>query len=92
MRNLMGFRKVSKLPAPKGRSVYDPLLEQVREDGGMYSLDTQDKKRAYNLTSTIRQLIRKRGYDDLVAGLVGTTVYVKKKERHDRVREDDSLA
>lgn len=76
--NLMGFKKVSKLMAPKGRSVYDPLLAHVRKDGGMYSLDTQDKKRAVSLSSQLRNLVRKRGYDDLKVGMCDTTVYVQK--------------
>lgn len=76
--NLMGFKKVSKLYAPKGRSMYDPLLEQVRKDGGMYALDTQDKKRALNLSSQLRNLARKRGYTDLKVGMCDTTVYVQK--------------
>lgn len=79
--NLMGFKKVSKLPAPKGRSVYDPLLEQVRKDGGMYSLDTQDKKRALSLSSQLRNLARKRGYTDLKVGMYDTTVYVQKLDK-----------
>lgn len=78
MPNLMGFKKVSKLPAPKGRSMYDPLLDQVRKDGGMYSLDTQDRKRALNLSSQLRNLARKRKYTDLKVGMCDTTVYVQK--------------
>lgn len=78
MQNLMGFKKVSKLCAPKGRSMYDPLLDQVRKDGGMYALDTQDKKRAASLNSQLRYLVRKRGYDDLKVGICDTTVYVQK--------------
>lgn len=81
MPNLMGFKKVSKLPAPKGRSMYDPLLDQVRKDGGMYALDTQDKKRATSLNSQLRYLVRKRGYDDLKVGMCDTTVYVQKLDK-----------
>lgn len=81
MPNLMGFKKVSKLSAPKGRSMYDPLLEQVRKDGGMYALDTQDKKRATSLNSQLRHLVRKRGYDDLKVGMCDTTVYVQKLDK-----------
>ena len=81
MPNLMGFKKVSKLGAPKGRSMYDPLLEQVRKDGGMYALDTQDKKRAMSLNSQLRFLVRKRGYTDLKVGMRNTTVYVQKLDK-----------
>lgn len=81
MPNLMGFKKVSKLPAPQGRSMYDPLLEQVRKDGGMYALDTQDRKRALSLSSQLRNLARKRKYTDLKVGMCDTTVYVQKLQQ-----------
>ena len=81
MANLMGFKRVSKVPAPKGHSIYDPLLLEVNKTGGIYVLDTQDRKRAYSLATTLRQLIRKREYADLRAGVVDTTVYVKKIKR-----------
>ena len=79
MANLMGFKRVSKIPVPKGHSIYDPLLLEASKTGGVYVLDTNDKKRAYSLAATLRQLIRKREeYADLRAGVVDTTVYVKK--------------
>lgn len=78
MANLMGFKKVSKMPLPKGHSIYDPLLDEVRKTGGVYALDTNDKKRAYSLAATLRQIIRKREYADLRAGVIDTTVYVEK--------------
>lgn len=81
MANLMGFKKVSNVPVPKGHSIYDPLLSEARKTGGVYVLDTQDRKRAYSLATTLRQLIRKREYADLKAGVVDTTVYVKKVKR-----------
>ena len=59
--NLMGFKKVSKL-TPKGRSIYDPLLDEVRKTGGLYALDTQDMKRAYSLAATIKSVIKNLGY------------------------------
>lgn len=77
--NLMGFKKVSKLPAPKGRSIYDPLLDEVRKTGGLYALDTQDPKRAYSLAATIKSVVKKRGYADVKVGVADrTTVYVEK--------------
>lgn len=79
MANLMGFKRVSKMPSPKGRSIYDPLIEEVRKTSGIYVLDVEDKKRAYSLSATIRSVIRKRGYDNLAVGVVETTVYVKKE-------------
>lgn len=77
----MGFKKVSKMPVPKGHSIYDPLLLEASKTNGIYVLNTEDKKRAYSLATTLRQLIRKREYADLKAGVVDTTVYVKKIKR-----------
>ena len=79
MANLMGFKRVSKMPSPKGSSIYDGLLDEVRKTGGYYVLDTQDKRRAVNLATTLRAVIKKRGDDSLKAGLSGTVVYVTKK-------------
>ena len=79
MANLMGFKRVSKMPSPKGHSIYDPLLDEVRKTGGLYVLDVKDGKRAHNLACTIRAVIRKRGYDNVIVRLVETTVCVTKK-------------
>lgn len=79
MANLMGFKRVSKMPVPKGRSIYDPLLNEVRKTGGIYALDTQDKKRANSLAATIRMVIRKRGYDDVMVSVIDATNVVVKK-------------
>lgn len=77
--NLMGFKKVSKL-TPKGRSIYDPLLDEVRKTGGLYALDTQDAKRAYSLANTIKSVVKKRGYVDIKVGVADrTTVYIEKR-------------
>lgn len=81
MANLMGFRRTNKMPKPKSHSIYDPLLNEVRKTSGIYVLDVEDKKRAYSLTATLRSVIRKRKYDDIIVGVVDTTVYVKKEER-----------
>lgn len=78
MANLMGFKKVSKAPSPKGRSIYDPLLNEVRKAGGVYVLDTQDRKRANSLTTTIRHVVKARGYTDVQVRVVGTNVVVEK--------------
>jgi hypothetical protein len=80
MANLMGFRKVSKLPAPKGRSIYDPLLDEVRHTGGLYCLDTNDDKRAVNLTTQLRAVVKKHGYTNVKVGKQGTIVYVEKRD------------
>lgn len=78
MANLMGFKKVSKMPAPKGRSIYDPLIELVKKTGDMYALDTNDKKRAYSLAATIRNVIKKRGYADVIVSVRDTSVVIYK--------------
>lgn len=78
MANLMGFKKISKMPAPKGRSIYDPLIELVNKTGDMYALDTNDKKRAYSLAATIRNVIKKRGYTGVIVGVRDTSVIVYK--------------
>lgn len=77
--NLMGFKKVNDFPVHKTRSIYDPLLDEVRKNGGVYTLDTQDSKRAYSLANTLMTLIKKRGYKDVCSGVRGTTVYVMKR-------------
>lgn len=80
MVNMMGFKKVSKLPSPKGRSIYDPLLDEVRKTGGLYALDTQDPKRALSLSTTIKNVVKKRGYTDIKVGVADhTTVYIEKR-------------
>jgi hypothetical protein len=81
MANLMGFKRVSRMPSPKGRSIYDPLLDEVRKSGGIYALDTGDRKRAYSLSATIRAVIKKREYDNVVVSVVDTTVVVRKESK-----------
>lgn len=83
MANLMGFKKVDKIPTRvgrKGTSIYDPLLSEAMRTGGNYMLDTKDQKRAYSLSATLRKLIQKRGYKELVVGVRYTIVYVTKEE------------
>lgn len=78
MANLMGFKRVSKAPSPKGRSIYDPLLDEVRRTGGIYVLDTGDRKRANNLVTTIRAVVRKRGYTNVKVSVVDTNAIVQR--------------
>ncbi len=78
MANLMGFKRVSRMPSKKGHSIYDPLLDEVRKTGGIYALDVADSRRAYSLTATIRSVIKKRGYKDVIVRIVDTTVVVRK--------------
>lgn len=79
--NMMGFKKVTGgIPASvarKGASIYDPLLQEVRSMGGTYALDTKDQKRAASLSSTLRAVIRKRGYDDVHVTMRYTMVYIE---------------
>ena len=79
--NLMGFKKVSKLPARKGRSIYDPLLTEVCKTGGIYVLNVEDPKRAHSLVCTIKRVIRtNEKYSCLRVGVVErTTVYIEKR-------------
>lgn len=78
MANLMGFKKISKMPVPKGRSIYDPLIELVNKTGDMYALDTNDKKRAYSLAATLRTVIKKHGFTDVIVSVRDTSVVVHK--------------
>lgn len=79
MANLMGFKRVSRMPSPKGRSIYDPLLDEVLKTGGLYALDVEDGKRAHSLACTIRTVIKKRGYSTIVVCVRGTFVCVQKR-------------
>lgn len=81
-RNLMGFKKVAGIPTSKtkGGSIYDPLIAEVREQGGTYALDTKDRKRANNLAIQLRKVAAAAGYDDVDIAVRWTTVYVQKKD------------
>lgn len=61
MANLMGFKKVDKLPECSHRGVYDELLETVARTADIYTLDTNDKKRATSLVVTLRNRAKKLG-------------------------------
>lgn len=87
MANLMGFKRVSRMPSPKGHSIYDPLIDEVRRTGGIYVCETADKKRAISLANTIRIVLRKRGYDDVKVSVVEMTVCVRKVKK---TKEDDA--
>lgn len=87
MANLMGFKRVSRMPSPKGHSIYDPLIDEVRRTGGIYTCDTEDKKRAISLANTIRIVIRKRGIEDVKVSVVEMTVCVRKVKK---AKEDDT--
>ena len=82
-RNMMGFRPVEVIP-PKaiqqGRSIYDPVIDKVIEDGTIYGNDTKDLSRAKSLVATLINRIKSRNLEDKV-GIVRrcTVVYVVRK-------------
>ena len=90
MANMMGFKKIDKLPEQSRRGVYDDVLETVAKTADMYALDTHDIKRCNSLYSTIRNRIQKLGLPVKVI-VRGTTVCIvrsvpksiKKEEMHD---------
>lgn len=59
--NMMGFKKIDKLPEQKHRGVYDGVLETVAKTADIYALDTQDVKRCQSLTVTLRNRAKKLG-------------------------------
>lgn len=61
MANMMGFKKISKLPERKHRGVYDDMLMLVAKTADIYALDTHDIKRCKSLSATLRSRIRKLG-------------------------------
>jgi len=81
MANLMGFKKVSAMPSLSPcKLLYQPLIDEVRKTGGIYTLDCNDKRRALSLSTTIRHTYQKLRYTDVRAGVRGTVVYVMKVE------------
>lgn len=61
MANMMGFRRIDKLPEQRHRGIYDDVLETVAKTADMYALDTNDVKRTQSLTVTLRNRIKKLG-------------------------------
>lgn len=80
-KTMMGFKKVDRIPTGidrhKGRSIYEPLIREVDENGGIYSVDTKDRKRAANLANTLRHAIKKFGANVKVT-VRHTSVYVSR--------------
>lgn len=76
MANLMGFKKVDKIPSR--RSPYADVIEEVINTGDIYVLDTHDAKRSKSLIGTLRQVI-KRCYPGEVKVIErGTMVFLAK--------------
>lgn len=61
MANLMGFRKIDKLPKRKYHGMYDDVLETVARTADIYAIDTNDIKRCKSLIATLRVRIKKLG-------------------------------
>lgn len=59
--NMMGFKKIDKLPKQQRRGIYDDVLETVAKTADIYALDTNDVKRCQSLTVTLRNRIKKLG-------------------------------
>lgn len=57
-KNMMGFKKVDKIPERKRRGIYDDVIEEVAKTGDIYVLDTNDVKRAQSLKGTIQYRIK----------------------------------
>lgn len=61
MANMMGFKKVDKIPEVEHRGIYDNVLETVAKTADIYALDTNDVKRCHSLTMTLRNRAKKLG-------------------------------
>ncbi len=59
MANMMGFKKIDKLPKQGRHGIYDDVLETVAKTADMYALDTNDVKRCKSLAATLRSRIKK---------------------------------
>lgn len=82
MANLMGFKKVDRIPvSPSGRShgLYDDLVRKVQETGDIYGFDTKDQKRTKTMIGTIRVTIKRLKADDVEVIQRGTAIYVRKR-------------
>jgi hypothetical protein len=79
-RNLMGFKKVDGIPTGisrmKGESIYAPLIDEALSTGGTYALDTKDRRRASNLATQLRKIVKTKGIAGLKVVVRYTTVYV----------------
>lgn len=67
-RSLMGFKPIDAMPSKisQGKSIYDPVIDKVIEDGGIYGNDIKDLKRAKSLVVTLTNRVKQRGLDDKV--------------------------
>ncbi|MCR4870366.1 MAG: hypothetical protein K5859_03590 [Atopobiaceae bacterium] len=79
-RNLMGFKPIDSIPTSrrpdKGHSIYDGILAEAAEKGGIYACQVGDSRRASNLATQIRKIVRKRELD-LTVMVRNGDVYIK---------------
>lgn len=79
-RNLMGFKPVDSIPKSRrpdnGHSIYDGILAEAAEKGGIYACQIGDSKRASTLAVQLRKIIRRRELDLTVMARNGD-VYIK---------------
>lgn len=61
MANMMGFKKIDKIPKQSRRGIYDDVLETVARTADMYALDMHDIKRCHSLYATLSHRIKKLG-------------------------------
>lgn len=78
-RNLMGFKHVDSIPTSrrpgKGKSIYDGILAEAAEKGGIYACQIGDSRRSNNLALQLRRLIKARELDLMVIARNGD-VYI----------------
>lgn len=85
MTNLLGFERVESVPEPtaggrRGRSKYDELIREVREEGNIYAIDMGNRQHAYSMSANLRHFLKRRGIDDVMVSVRGIKVYVSRKE------------
>ena len=83
-RNLMGFKQVDSIPTTRGRgskggSIYDGILCEAVEKGGIYCCQIGDVKRATNLANQLRRIISQRNLP-LVVAIRKDDLYLYKEE------------
>lgn len=82
--NLMGFKPVDSIPTTRGRgskggSIYDGILHEAVEKGGIYCCQIGDVKRATNLANQLRRIINQKNLP-LVVAIRKDALYLYKEE------------
>ena len=83
-RNLMGFKPVDSIPNSQGRnskggSIYDGILHEAIEKGGIYCCQIGDVKRTANLATQLRKIIADRNLP-LIVTVRKDATYLYKEE------------